>query len=186
VASPVLTTSCAGRHLSSQTSDTAPAVTGTIHPLSSLSDPLPLAWLATWPGSNVSPACTPSPIPKSPTLGLTHLQFEARIHAAREPTNPNGFALVVMLGLLDLRIFEATGASIDDMGEEHGYGVLRVHGKGDKVVLIPLPPAVPHHRGGAWSAAEPIIDPFGHELEIGRPLGWTPMAPPDRAARPAT
>jgi hypothetical protein len=37
---------------------------------------------------------------------------------ARESTNPNDFALVVMLGLLGPRIFEATGASIDDLGEE--------------------------------------------------------------------
>jgi len=47
-----------------------------------------------------------------------------------------------MLGLLGLRIFEATGSNIDDLGEEHGHRVLRVRGKGDKVVLVPLPPAV--------------------------------------------
>ena len=79
---------------------------------------------------------------ESPTLGLTHLQFEAMLHAARVSSNPNDFALVVMLGLLGLRIFEATGASICDLGEEHGHRVLRVHGKGDKIVLVPLPPAV--------------------------------------------
>jgi integrase len=47
-----------------------------------------------------------------------------------------------MLGLLGLRIFEATSADIADLGEEHGHRVLRVCGKGSKVVLIPLPPAV--------------------------------------------
>ena len=47
-----------------------------------------------------------------------------------------------MLGLLGLRIFEACGANIDDIGEEHGHRILRVRGKGGKVVLIPLPPAV--------------------------------------------
>jgi integrase/recombinase XerD len=47
-----------------------------------------------------------------------------------------------MLGLLGLRIFEATSADIADLGEEHGHRVLRVCGKGTKVVLIPLPPAV--------------------------------------------
>jgi integrase/recombinase XerD len=41
-----------------------------------------------------------------------------------------------------LRIFEATSADITDLGEEHGHRVLRVCGKGTKVVLIPLPPAV--------------------------------------------
>ena len=47
-----------------------------------------------------------------------------------------------MLGLLGLRIFEATGADIADLSEEHGHRVLRVCGKGSKVVLVPLPPAV--------------------------------------------
>jgi integrase/recombinase XerD len=47
-----------------------------------------------------------------------------------------------MLGLLGLRIFEATGADIADLGEGHGHRVRRVCGKGTKVVLIPLPPAV--------------------------------------------
>jgi len=47
-----------------------------------------------------------------------------------------------MLGLLGLRIFEATSTDIADLGEEHGHRVLRVCGKGTKIVLIPLPPAV--------------------------------------------
>jgi integrase/recombinase XerD len=77
-----------------------------------------------------------------PTLGLGHLQFEALITTARLSANPNDFALVALLGLLGLRIFEACGASIADLGEEHGHRVLRVRGKGGKVVLVPLPPAV--------------------------------------------
>ena len=79
---------------------------------------------------------------ESPTLGFTHLQFEALLTAARESSHPCDFALVAMLGLLGLRIFEATGADITDLGEEHGHRVLRVCGKGTKVVLVPLPPAV--------------------------------------------
>ena len=79
---------------------------------------------------------------ESPTLGFTHLQFEALLTAARESPNPYDFALVAMLGLLGLRIFEATGANIADLGEEHGHRVLRVCGKGSKVVQVPLPPAV--------------------------------------------
>ena len=47
-----------------------------------------------------------------------------------------------MLGLLGLRIFEATGADIADLGEEHGHRVLRVCGKRTNVVQVPLPPAV--------------------------------------------
>jgi integrase len=79
---------------------------------------------------------------RSPTLGLSHLQFEALLSAAREPPNLFDFALITMLGLLGLRIFEACGANITDLGEEHGHRVLRGFGKGAKVVLVPLPPAV--------------------------------------------
>ena len=80
--------------------------------------------------------------PESPTLGLGHLQFEALLTGARQSANINDFALIAMLGLLGLRIFEACGANIADLGEEHGHRVLRVRGKGGKVVLVPLPPAV--------------------------------------------
>jgi site-specific recombinase XerD len=83
----------------------------------------------------------PSVPPESPTLGFTHLQFEALLSAGRQSPNPCDFALVAMLGLLGLRIFEATATNIADLGEEHGHRVLRVCGKGTKVVLIPLPPA---------------------------------------------
>lgn len=79
---------------------------------------------------------------ESPTLGLSHLQFEALLSTARDSENPNDPALVSMLGLLGLRIFEATGSDIEGLSEVHGHRVLRVHGKGDKVVLTPLPPAV--------------------------------------------
>ena len=78
---------------------------------------------------------------ESPTLRFTHLQFEALLTAARESANPCDFALVAMLGLLGLRIFEATSAGVADLGEEHGHRVLRVCGKGTKVVLVPLPSA---------------------------------------------
>jgi integrase len=84
----------------------------------------------------------PTVLAESPTLGLTHLQFEVLLTAARESTNTNDFALIAMLGLLGLRILEACAADIADVGEEPGHRVLRVVGKGSKVVLVPLPPAV--------------------------------------------
>ena len=76
------------------------------------------------PGALTSRACFRRPtVPaESPTLGFTHLQFEALLTAARESSHPCDFALVAMLGLLGLRIFEATGADIADLGEEHFIG----------------------------------------------------------------
>ncbi|MEO3930241.1 hypothetical protein ABGB07_41290 [Micromonosporaceae bacterium B7E4] len=61
------------------------------------------------------------PGPESPTLGLGHLQFEALITTARQSTTPNDSALITALGLHGLRIFEACGANIDDIAEEHGH-----------------------------------------------------------------
>lgn len=57
---------------------------------------------------------------ESPTLGLGHLQFEALITTARLSANINDFALVALLGLLGLQIFEACGSNIADLGEEYG------------------------------------------------------------------
>jgi hypothetical protein len=96
---------------------------------------------------------------ESPPWGLSHLQFEAMIVAARTSTNTFDFALVAMLGLLGMRVFEACNASIDDPGEEHGHRVLRVVGKGTKIVLVPLPPAVGRaiDRGVGDRAGGPIL-----------------------------
>jgi site-specific recombinase XerD len=84
----------------------------------------------------------PSVPAESPTVGLSHLQFEAMIVTARTSACVFDFALVAMLGLLGLRVFEACGSNIDDLGEEPGHRVLRVRGKGTKIVLVPLPPTV--------------------------------------------
>jgi integrase/recombinase XerD len=96
---------------------------------------------------------------ESPTLGLTHLQFEAILAAARDSSHDCDFALVATLGLLGLRIFEATGANIEDLGEEHGHRVLLVGGKGDRHVLTPLPPAVARgiERAAGDRAGGPVL-----------------------------
>ncbi|WP_328291360.1 phage integrase N-terminal SAM-like domain-containing protein [Kineococcus sp. NBC_00420] len=49
----------------------------------------------------------PNVPPESPTLGLNHLQLEAMLSTARDSANPCDFALVCLLGLLGLRIFDA-------------------------------------------------------------------------------
>jgi hypothetical protein len=72
-----------------------------------------------------------------------------------------------------LRIFEATGADIADLGEEHGHRVLRVCGKGTKVVLIPLPPAVGRAIDQAIGTRT-----SGPILLNSRGAGWTATPPP--------
>ncbi|SDI97988.1 hypothetical protein SAMN05192558_104218 [Actinokineospora alba] len=51
-------------------------------------------------------------------VSLKLRQFEALL-AACDSTNPFEFALVAMLGLRGLRIFEACGSNVTDVGGEH-------------------------------------------------------------------
>ena len=73
------------------------------------------------PNTYAVPTCRPSRPPSA-----NHLQLEAILTAGRDSTNHNDFAVVTMLGLLGLRIFEAT-ANISDLSEVHGHRVLRVN-----------------------------------------------------------
>lgn len=82
-----------------------------------------------------------------------------------------------MLGLLGLRIFEACGANIGDLGEEHGHRVLSVTGKGGKVVLSPMPPAVPRVIDRAVDGRQ-----SGPVLDTSVAPGWTGTAPPAACA----
>jgi integrase/recombinase XerD len=113
------------------------------------------------------------PVPSgSPTLGLSHLQFEAMTVAARTSTNAFDFALVAMLGLLGLRVFEACSSTIEDLGEEHGHRVLRVLGKGTKLALIPLP------RRAGLSTAPSATECVVRSCSTATMSGWTATPPP--------
>jgi hypothetical protein len=87
-----------------------------------------------------------------------------------------------MLGLLGLRIFGATAADIADLGEEHGHRVLRVCGKGAKVVLVPRPPAVDRAIDRAAGSRERGADLAEHPRHPNGPA--RPPAGSDRGSVP--
>src|SRR5260370_907172 len=111
---------------------------------------------------------TDPPEPFTDRLRLAVAAYLARFkRSSREHTESDlrcylswcAFARVAILALLGLRIFEAPGADLADLGEEHGPRVLRVCGKGTKVVLVPLPPAVGRaiDRAAGSRARGPIL-----------------------------
>jgi integrase len=51
-------------------------------------------------------------------------------------------ALAVLLGLNGLRVGEACGANVEDLGVDRGHRTLHIVGKGNKPALIPLVPRV--------------------------------------------
>ena len=53
---------------------------------------------------------------------------------------PHEHALISLLALNGLRVFEATGADIEQLGLERGHRTLTITRKGGKVVTIPLAP----------------------------------------------
>jgi integrase len=127
---------------------------------------------------------------ESPTLGLSHLQFETLLIAARQSPNVFDFVLVTRLVLVGRRLFEACGADIADVGEERGHRVLRVFGKDAKVGLVPLPPAVGRAldhaiadriSGACRSAPErtgmPMSAPSSSCMRLRVPLARRPLTP---------
>ena len=52
---------------------------------------------------------------------------------------PGAHALVSLLGMIGLRVGEATGINITDLRSQSGYELLTIMGKGAKPALIPLP-----------------------------------------------
>jgi integrase/recombinase XerD len=49
-------------------------------------------------------------------------------------------ALAVLLGLIGLRVSEAGGTNVEDLGFERGHRTLRIVGKGNQAAMIPLVP----------------------------------------------
>lgn len=105
---------------------------------------------------------------ESSAIGLTHLQFEALLHAGEESANRYDYALVCMLGLLGLRRAEASNARVEHLALSRGHWVLRVVGKGEKFAFVPLPPAV--HRAieravGDRTEGWILLNSVGHQVD---------------------
>jgi site-specific recombinase XerD len=76
---------------------------------------------------------------ESHAVGLDRNELGALLLAAGlGPTMEH--ALISLLALNGLRVSEATGASIEDMGIERGHRTLVITRKGGKVITIPLAP----------------------------------------------
>ena len=59
---------------------------------------------------------------------------------AAERISPTHAALAVLLGLNGLRVSEACGANVEDLGFERGHRTLRIVGKGNQPATLPLVP----------------------------------------------
>ena len=70
------------------------------------------------------------------TRRRTSCAGEALLTRGRGVGQPQRLPVDRVLGLLGLRIFEACGATIADLGEEHGHRVLKVRGKAGAVTVL--------------------------------------------------
>ena len=59
---------------------------------------------------------------------------------AAERISPTHAALAVLLGLNGLRVSEACGANVEELGFERGHRTLRIVGKGNQPATLPLVP----------------------------------------------
>jgi len=81
------------------------------------------------------------------SAGLDRDELAALIRTA-EADSPRSLALVLLLGLNGLRISEALGADVTDLGVERGHRVLRIERKGGKRATVPLAPRTAEAIGG--------------------------------------
>jgi integrase/recombinase XerD len=71
--------------------------------------------------------------------GMDRTELAAFLYTA-DRVSPMHAALAVLLGLNGLRVSEARGANIEDLGFERGHRTLQIVGKGNKPAGIPLVP----------------------------------------------
>ena len=73
--------------------------------------------------------------------GLDRMELGACIHLAAA-SGPMDHALFCLLGLLGLRVGEATSINIDDLDYADAHRTVTIMGKGTKPAVVPLPPRV--------------------------------------------
>ena len=73
------------------------------------------------------------------STGLDKKELAALIRVA-EGDSPRSLAVVLLLAMNGLRISEALGSDVTDLGTERGHRVLRVKRKGGKTATVPLAP----------------------------------------------
>jgi site-specific recombinase XerD len=79
---------------------------------------------------------------ESMTRSLSRDEAMRLVWTAEASGRPSEQALVTMLAHLGLRVSEAIGVRIEDLGEERGHRTVRIMGKGEKPAIMPMPPAV--------------------------------------------
>lgn len=83
----------------------------------------------------------PRPDSESTTNGLDRMEL-GHFLACAQASGVRDHALACLLGLLGLRVSEALGLDIDDMGQSRGHRTLRILGKGSKTAVMPMSPRV--------------------------------------------
>ncbi len=98
--------------------------------------------------------------------GLDRREFGTFLYTA-ERFDQDHAALAVLLGLNGLRVSEACGTNVENLGLDHGHRTLRILGKGNKPAVVPLVPrasrtidlASPSTTSSPWPV--PIATPDG-------------------------
>ena len=90
-------------------------------------------------GSNPAQYVRRPQVHRSDGRGLDRSELGRFLFAA-ESYDQDHAALAVLLGLNGLRVSEACGTNVEDLGLERGHRTLRIMGKGNKPAVIPLVP----------------------------------------------
>lgn len=86
-------------------------------------------------------------------------------------------ALAVLLGLNGLRVSEACGTNIEDLGLQRGHRTLRILGKGNKPATIPLVPRAARTIRPRRRRTPPGPDPAPPVWAAARPSHRPPLGP---------